>query len=148
MLEFVAASSEKLGGPGNTVEIDESCFGRRKYHRERFRNTMWVFGGVERESGRTFLIPLPDRSADTLLNIIHTWIEPGTTIISDYWGAYRRLGDDGYRHETVNHSLCFVDPWTGAHTNTMEATWRHVKVFLNPYNRKANYLFCLAEYII
>jgi hypothetical protein len=93
MLEYVSASSQKLGGPGKTMEIDESCFGRREYNRGRFRNPTCVFGG----SGRTFLIPVPDRSADTLRNIIHIWIEPGTTIISDCWRAYRRLGDDGYK---------------------------------------------------
>ena len=27
------------------------------------------------------------------------------------------------------------DPVTFARTNTIESTWRHVKAFLNPYNR-------------
>jgi hypothetical protein len=62
MLEFVAASSQKLEGSGKIVEIEESCFGRRNYKCGRFRNVTWVFGGVERES-RAYLIPLPDRSA-------------------------------------------------------------------------------------
>jgi len=43
----------------------------------------WVFGGVERESGETFLVPVPDRTSDTLMAIICDWIEPGTTVISD-----------------------------------------------------------------
>ena len=91
MIDYVARSSEKIGGPGKTVEIDESCFGRRKYNRGRLCNTTWDFGGVERQSGRTFLVPVLHRSADTLTNIIHTWIEPGTTIISDCWAGYVRL---------------------------------------------------------
>jgi len=41
-------SSEKLGGPGKIVEIDESKFGRRKYHRGHHVDGQWVFGGIER----------------------------------------------------------------------------------------------------
>jgi hypothetical protein len=42
-------------------------------------------GGVERESRKTFLVPVPDRTADTLKAVIDAWIEPGTTVISDCW---------------------------------------------------------------
>jgi hypothetical protein len=40
----------------------------------------------------------------------------------------------------------FVDLRTGAHTSTIESTWRHVKAFLNPYNRQTDYMHTLAEY--
>ena len=99
-----------------------------------------VFGGVERESGKMFLVPVPDRIADTLKDVIDAWIEPGTTVISDCWGAYRDLDAEGYTHHTVNHSIGFVDERTGAHTNTTESTWRHAKAFLSPYNRKGEYI--------
>jgi len=106
-----------------------------------------VFGGVERESGETFLVPVPDRTADTLMTIIRDRIEPGTTVISDSWAAYRDLGSQGYRHRTVNHSIQFVDPHTGDHTNTIESTWRRVKVFLGQYNRGEDYEYHLAHYL-
>jgi transposase-like protein len=127
MLVFLEGCSVKIGGPKKTVEIDESKFGRRKYHRGHPVKGQWVFGGVERESGETFLVPVKDRTDDTQMTIISDWIEPGTTAISDYWGAYNNLGSQGYTRRTVNHSIHFVDPDTGAHTNTIESTWRRVK---------------------
>jgi hypothetical protein len=79
----------------------------------------WVFGGVERESGKTFLVPVPDRTADILVNVICAWIELGTSIISDCWAVYKDSGSLGYTHRTVNHSVSFVNPDTGVHTNTI-----------------------------
>jgi len=129
------------------VEIDESKFGKRKYHRGHYVKGQWVFGGVERGTGRTFLVAVHDRSAKTLIGLIKQWILPGTTIISDCWAAYNSLREEGYTHFTVNHSIAFVDQTTGAHTNTIESTWKHVKVLLSPYNRKADYVYFLAEYM-
>jgi hypothetical protein len=42
-----------------------------------------VFGGVERDFGKTFLFPIPDRTADPLMAVIDEWMEPGTMVISD-----------------------------------------------------------------
>ena len=76
---FLEGSSVKIGGPNKTVEIGVSKFGRRKYHRGHPVKGKWVFGGVERDSGRTFLVPVPDRTSDTLVAIKRDWIEPGTS---------------------------------------------------------------------
>jgi len=106
-----------------------------------------VFGGVERESGKTFLVLVPDRTSDTLMAIIRDWIEPGTTVISDSWAAYRNLGAQDYTHQTVNHSIQFVDLRTGAHTNTIESKLRSVKVFLDQYSRGEDYEFHPTHYM-
>ena len=51
----------------------------------------WVFGGVERDSTRCFLIPVGDRKASTLIPIIKKYIADGSIIISDCWRAYNIL---------------------------------------------------------
>ena len=107
----------------------------------------WVFGGVERGTGRTLLVAVHDGSAETLIGPIKQWILPGTTIISDCWTAYSSLREEGYTHFTVNLSITFVDQTTGAHTNIIESNWKHVKVLLSPYNRKADYVYFLDEYM-
>jgi hypothetical protein len=105
----------------------------------------WVFGGVEREFGGAFFVPVPDTSAETLVAVIRDWIEPGTTVISDCWGAYFNLEEEGYSRLTVNHSIGFVDPHTGAHTNTIECQWRQLKAYLHPYNRRTDYVYQLVR---
>jgi len=80
-------------------------------------------------------------------NICEAWIELGTTVISDCWGAYGDLDSQSFTHRTVNHSTNFVDTYTGDHTNTIESTWRSVKVFLGQYNRGDDYHYHLAHYM-
>jgi hypothetical protein len=58
--------SEKIDGPNKILEIDESKFGRRKYNRGHPVKGQWVFGGVERHSGRTFFFPVPGITSETL----------------------------------------------------------------------------------
>ena len=71
-----------------------------------------------------------NRTKETLLEHIQMYVKPGTVIITDCWAAYKDLKDlEGmdYTHYTVNHSKTYVDPVTGAHTNTIEGTWAHCK---------------------
>ncbi|CAI6354921.1 unnamed protein product [Macrosiphum euphorbiae] len=139
---------QKIGGEGKTVEIDESKFGRRKYHRGHRVEGQWVFGGVERETGKSFLIPVERRDKETLLVIIKDWILPGTLIMSDCWKSYDCLKDEGYTHLTVNHSIEFKNPDTGAHTNNVEGMWRHAKASMSQYCRKKRfYAGYLAKYM-
>lgn len=125
---YVSEHQAKIGGEGITVEVDEAKFGRRKHHKGRIIDGTWVFGAVESlNKSKCFFVPVPNRSAQTLVSIIKNRIEPGTTIISDCWRAYDCLKNEDYNHLTVNHTYNFVDPDTGAHTNNIEREWRDVR---------------------
>ena len=65
--------------------------------------------------------------------------------MSDCWAGYKSLEDEGFTHETVNHSTRFMDEETGAHT--IESTWRQMKAALHLYNRKTDYIFALADFM-
>ena len=130
----VAESTACLGGLDANgqpleVEIDESCFTKRKFNRGRLRNMKWVFGAYERLSGRCFLVPILNRTAETLINIIRSRILPGSRIISDGWAAYRGIQILGiYTHDVIVHAMNFVslhDPTI--HTQIIESTWAHAK---------------------
>ncbi len=127
--DWFLRNSSPLGGPGKIVEIDEAKFGKRKFNKGAYREGMWVLGGVDRETGQCFLVPCPGNQRDgpTLLPIIQRWVLPGSIVYTDEWGAYNSLTARGYTHDSVNHSIQFVDPLTGVHTNTQEGLWHHVK---------------------
>ncbi|KYN22649.1 hypothetical protein ALC57_04950 [Trachymyrmex cornetzi] len=111
--EVSRRNSTKLGGPNSIVEIDEAKIGKRKYNRGRIIDGKWIFGGYERDTGKIFLVPVANRTEETLLQVIEEWILPGTTIMSDCWKSYKNLNSKNFQHLTVNHSMNFVDPDSG-----------------------------------
>jgi len=123
----------KLGGPGHIVEIDESLFAKVKYNRGKdlWRKQVWVFGLVDRITGEIYFEIVPDRTAETLLNVIEQHVLPGTLIYSDQWRAYDKISllhNQQVQHQTVNHSVHFVNPDTMACTNKIESCWNTVKI--------------------
>ena len=129
-------NNEMLGGKDVVVEVDEAKFGKRKGHKGRKIEGVWVFGAFERESKKLCVAPVVSRDSKTLVAIIKKWIKPGTTIMSDCWPSYQCLEQHDYLHLTVNHSLNFVDPETGAHTQNIERSWRDLKDVIPKYGRK------------
>jgi transposase-like protein len=83
-----------------------------------------------------FFIAVEDRTANTLVGIIKDKIKPGTTIYSDCWKSYETLTAEHFDHLTVNHSVNFVDPQTGAHTQHIERTWVEVRKLVPRFGRK------------
>uniref|UniRef100_A0A183BKY7 DDE_Tnp_IS1595 domain-containing protein n=1 Tax=Globodera pallida TaxID=36090 RepID=A0A183BKY7_GLOPA len=128
--EWFIRNPTRIGGPGVVCEIDETMAVRRKYERGRLvANDIWLFGGTERgHPERCFIVPVERRNAATLLPLITQFIEPGSIVHSDMWRAYGGIPQlpYGYQHMTVNHTQNFIDPGTGAHTQSIESLWQRV----------------------
>ena len=90
-----------------------------------------MFGIVDCSSSpaKGYMELVPDRTAATLLPLIQQHVLPGTTVHSDEWRAYNRVQQlpNVSSHGTVNHSVNFVDPQTGVHTQAIESYWARVK---------------------
>lgn len=120
-----------LGGLQKVVEIDETLLSKVKYNRGSAlkRKQVWLFGIVERGvNGRCYLEIVPNRKAETLLQIIYDHVAEGSIIISDSWSSYKKIKElKNFTHLTVNHKYNFIDPESGAHTNKIEGLWNQAK---------------------
>ena len=118
-------------GPGVIVQADESCFSHKpKHHRGRGpQKTQWVFGIVDTSTSRFtgYLEMVDTRDTETLLPIINSVVEPGSVVPTDEWRAYRGIMRMGLEHTTVNHSVNFVEPDSGVHTQHIESYWNRKK---------------------
>ena len=69
----------QIGGEDVVVEIDESKFAKRKYHRGHNTKLGWVFEGREKLNGKKcFAVCVPDRTEKTLVDIIVKYIAKGS----------------------------------------------------------------------
>ena len=113
------------------VAIDESKYFHRKYHRGQWTEGHWVFGRVERGTGKCFLLEVPDRRARTLEPLIEQHILPGSHIMSDGWASYMNIANirnGNYMHSVVIREHNFVDlDDPDVHTQTVENMWMRAK---------------------
>ena len=72
---------------------------------------------------------VPSRNPSVLFPIIQSHVQPNTTVHTDDRAVYSNLQQLPHvaQHLTVNHSLHFVDPVTGVHTQHIESYWARVK---------------------
>ena len=68
-------ASERIGGPGIVIEIDESKFAKRKYNVGHRVVGGWVFGGRKRDN-KVFTKAVGNRTKDTLPGLIQKWVAP------------------------------------------------------------------------
>ncbi|CAF3713841.1 unnamed protein product [Rotaria socialis] len=132
-VEYFIQHPTIIGDIGHIVEIDESAWTKRKYHRGRQIDNQWVFGGIDRVTRECFAVLVDRRDAATLIPIIYEFFMPVTKIYSNQWAAYNALSHPNnashrYGHQTVNHSVNFVNPTTLVHTQNIENMWMVAKI--------------------
>jgi transposase len=111
-----------------TVEVDEMFVGgkgRGKGRAMKNRNKTPVIGIVER-GGKVRAFAMTDASADSLLPHIHKHIHAGSTVYTDEFTSYRRLGKLGYDHHMVKHGAR-IYVGGNAHTNTVENLFWNIR---------------------
>ncbi|XP_068210958.1 uncharacterized protein [Palaemon carinicauda] len=138
--EYVMDNQEPIGGPGITVEIDESLLWQPKYSREPPLSDTRVFGGIERVSKTSFLVPILEpmissRDSSTLVPLIQKYIKPGSIIISDNWSSYNSLNSLGYEHRIVSHTEARHD----THTQNIESLMREAREQIQRSGSRSEY---------
>jgi transposase-like protein len=116
------------------VEADETFVGglAKNMHKKRREqvitgtggsNKTAVMGLLARHSDKCSQVRatvVPNTKRETLHGIIQTHVEPGSTIYTDAWQAYRQLGP-AYFHDFVDHAETYVKG--AVHTNGLENFW-------------------------
>lgn len=136
---LLADDGEPFGG---TVEIDEADIGpqakwmhaadkRRKnvkYGDVKHRTHVMGFAqrGADGKSGKVKTQIVTGSGAPTLLPEVERRVLPASAVYSDEWRAYDTLGQRGYEHHRVRHSLG-VYVLGDVHTNTIEGFWSLLK---------------------
>ena len=111
------------------VEVDETFIGGKRRHNQGkmgLTNKTIIMGIAERD-GLLRAGPIDDTNATTLeAHVLHN-VQRGSTVSTDEWAGYNRLGKDGpYDHGTVKHS---EDEWVRGehHTQTLDGHWSLLK---------------------
>ncbi|KAG0435249.1 hypothetical protein DMUE_4813 [Dictyocoela muelleri] len=110
----------EIGGIGSIVEIDESLIASAKYAEGRFPDQTWVFGIIERDSGKCYIRVVEDRKRSTLEKNIKENVHESTIVCTDQAKMYRSLDEIGYIHFDVCHKKNLVDPETGCHHKPLQ----------------------------
>jgi transposase-like protein len=120
---------------GAAIEMDEMYVGgKSKGHAGRpmrgDKQKSPVIGMVERSSkgkiGRVKALATPDVTTNQVLGLVREYILPESTVFTDEYGIYDRLGGRVKEHKRINHSSK-VYVMGDVHTNTIEGFWSLVK---------------------
>ena len=79
--------------------------------------------GIYASPTQVRFVRVRNRSSGVLVSVIKKYVKEGSLIWTDEFKSYNCLSQHGYVHETVNHSVNYVDTVTGAHTQAIERAW-------------------------
>ncbi len=113
------------------VEIDETYVGGKRKNMSNAKRAK-ISGrgtvgkapvlGMRQRDGKVIAMPIKMTDKDTIQDIIFKHVQEDTIIYTDEHGSYTGLDEEGYEHDTVNHSANeYVDG--DVHTNSIEAVW-------------------------
>lgn len=113
------------------VEADETYIGgKRPGKRGRGADGKTVLFGMMQRDGEVMTRVVPDAKTSSIQPIILENVEKKSTVHSDEWHAYKKLGKKGYKHKVVNHGAGeYVNGNT--HVNSIEGYWAHLKKSIN-----------------
>ena len=117
-----------VGGLFDEVEADETYVGGKRSGGKRGRGApgKTVVVGMKQRQGPVKSQVIPDAKRRTIEPIIRENVRQGSTVHTDEWWAYRKLGQRGFVHQSVNHG---AKEWVrgDCHTNSIEGYWSQVK---------------------
>jgi transposase len=127
--------SEDVKLEGSSIEMDEMYYGgtRKGKHGRPMRGDKKkspVIGMVERSTksrvGRIKALATPDVTTNQVLGLVPEYILPKSTVFTDEYPIYDRLGGRVNEHKRINHSTK-VYVMGDIHTNTIDGFWSLIK---------------------
>ncbi len=109
------------------IEVDETYIGgKRAGKRGRGASGKTVLFGMMQRDGDVMTRVVPNAKTKSIQPHILENVTTDSTIHSDEWHAYKKLGKKGYTHKTVNHGMGeYVNG--DIHVNSIEGYWSHLK---------------------
>ncbi len=126
----VVDGDDPVGGPLETVEVDETFIGG---HDEGGQGGVGktVVLGIKHRGGNLVTRVVADRKTGSLFPHIAEFVKPGSEIHTDELGAYREIRMwSHWKHETINHSR---EEYVRGHVtvNGVEGFWAQLKRSIN-----------------
>lgn len=149
----VSHMQTQIGGPGLTVEVDETFARRRKRNRGQLTSqTLVILGIYCRETKEGLYWQVPEKSRRVLWSYMLKYIAAGSTIMTDCAPQYRGCEKLGFSfHKTVKHSKagsrrCVDTKDTNIHIRNIETRNKHLKNSIKRLSTDKDLLLYISEF--